>query len=467
MNNYSYCYDIAVVGGGPAGLATAITAARAGKHVVLLEKNGFLGGNLTIGLPLLGFLDENGNQCIAGFAEELVRRLQEMDACYGIRPCPKHNSVANLDAEAMKILAFKMCRESDVDVILHAETIEATVEKGKLQSITLYGKCNHITITAEVFVDCTGDGDVACLAGCSYEKGRGEHGEMMPPTVMCTIEGVDDKMLLDYVAEHPDEMKPMSATIQTKPGYDADYFRADPNYVFVGMTQLWKKLKEEGNCPVERGNIIVINGLHKGQMYVNTTRLLDVDGTDVLDLTRGEMEGHLQLEKLVKTFRSHVPGFENCYISSIAPNIGIRETRRMKGRSYLTLEQALEGTLPEDTICLSGYSIDIHYNNENGTLFRKLEKPFGIPYGCLVSAEVSNLMFAGRCISVDEHVVGSTRVMACCMAMGQAAGIAASMAIDHSQSVADVDVEALRAELLRQNAILSMDGSKTARSELL
>ena len=454
MKNYSYTYDIAVVGGGPAGLATAITAARAGKRVVLLEKNGFLGGNMTIGLPLLGFLDESGKQCIAGFAQELVDRLMALNACYGIRECPKHASTANVDAEMVKILAFKMCKEAGVDVILHVETIDTCVEDGKLKNITLYGKCNRVTVEADVFVDCTGDGDVAYLAGCSFELGRGNDHELMPPTVMCTIENVNDKALLDYVEAHPDEMKPMSATIQTKPGYDAAYFKADPNYIFVGMTQLWAKLKEQGICPVSRGNIILINGTHEGQMYVNTTRLLHVDATDIQDLTRGEMEGHLQLEKLIETFRAYVPGFENCYISSIAPNIGIRETRRMKGLDCVTLEQALSGDVPESSICLSGYTIDIHYNNAQGTLFKKLQRPFGIPYGCLVSAEVENLMFAGRCISVDDHVVGSTRVMVCCMAMGQAVGLAAAMALDGGLAPAQVDVAKLREALRGQGAIL-------------
>ena len=457
MNTYERHYDIAVIGGGPAGLATAITAAREGRKVLLADRNGFLGGNLTIGLPILGFLDEHGHRCIAGFAQELVDRLAERGATYGVRECPKHNSTANIDAEALKILAFEMCREAGVEVLLHVEAIDACVESGTLKTVTLYGKCNRITVSADVFVDCTGDGDVACLAGCTYEKGRGESEELMPPTVMCTIEGVNDRALLDYVEEHPEEMKPMSATIETKPGYDAAYFKADPNYIFVGMTQLWSRLKAEGICPVERGNIILINGLHKGQMYVNTTRLLDVDGTDVFDLTRGEMDGHLQLKGLIETFRKFVPGFENCYISSIAPSIGIRETRRFKGLRTVTMDEALDGSIPEDSICLSGYTIDIHYNNSKGTLFKKLERAFGIPYGCLVSAECGNLLFAGRCISVDDHVVGSTRVMACCMAMGQAAGLAASMALDEKQTLAEVSVETLRQKLLAQNAILSYE----------
>ena len=457
MNRYRYSYEIAVVGGGPAGLAAAITAARAGKRVILLEKNGFLGGNLTIGIPPLGFLDEHGNQCIAGFGEELINRLKERGGSYGHRYCPKHNSVSNIDTEAVKILAVEMCREAGVDVLLHLETHSVEVTDGRIQSITLYGKCNEVTVTADVFIDCTGDGDLAYLAGCSYEKGRDGSHELMPPTVMCTIEGVDDRKLFAHVAEHPEEMRAMCATIDTKPGYDAAYFQADPNYVFVGMTQLFDRLKQEGKCPVERGNMIVINGLHRGQMYVNTTRLLHVDATDILDLTRAEMEGQLQLKKLVEVFREYVPGFENCYISSIAPNLGVRETRRFAGIRSVTYEDAMAALVPEDTICLSGYKIDIHHDGENATLFRKVDRPFGVPYGALVSRDVSNLLFAGRCISVDAYVIGSVRVMSCCMAMGQAAGLGASMALDGQKEPAAVDVAALRAELQKQNAILSME----------
>ncbi len=455
MNSYSYKYDVAVIGGGPSGLATAITTARRGKKVIILEKNGYLGGNMTLGLPLLGFLDEHGKPCIAGFGEEFLNRLIERNAGYYHRFCPKHNSVSNINGEEVKFLALDMCNEAGVDVLLHLEAHHVELDENKIKSVTMFGKCNEVTVSADIFVDCTGDGDLAYLAGCSYDKGRGSNKELMPPTVMFTLEGVDDTKLFDHVAKHPDEMIPSCSTIDTKPGYDADYFRADPNYVFVGMTQLFTRLRAEGKCPVERGNMIIINGLHKGEVYVNTTRLLHVDGTDVLDLTRGEIEGHLQARKLVDTFREYVPGFENCYISSVAPNMGIRETRRFKGLKTVTGEQALAGYAPEDSICLSGYKIDIHNDRTSATLFKTVDKPFGIPYGSLVSAEIDNLMFAGRCASVDESVVGSTRVMPCCMAMGQAAGIGAALALERSITPADVPTDDVRAILLEQNAILS------------
>lgn len=457
MKNYSFKYEITVVGAGPAGLATAITAARMGKKVLLVEKNGFLGGNMTLGLPLLGFLDENGKRCIAGFGEELVERLKETGSSYDHRFCPKHNSVTNINAEDIKILAIEMCREAGVDILLHLETSAVELEGKKIKSATFFGKCNEVKVESDIFIDCTGDGDLAYLAGCTYDKGRGENSELMPPTVMFTIQGVDDKKLFDHVAAHPEEMRAACSMIDTKEGYDADYFRRDPNYVFVGMTALFTQLKKEGKCPVERGNMIIINGLHQGEMYVNTSRLLHTDATDILSLSSAELEGHLQVKALVKTFREYVPGFENCYVSSIAPNLGVRESRRFKGIRTMTGAEALSGSIPADSICLSGYKIDIHKDSETATLFKTVEKPFGVPYGSLVSAELDNLMFAGRCVSVDEDVIGSVRVMPCCMAMGQAAAVGAVFAHNGGITPAEVNVDEVRSELLRNNAMLSQD----------
>ena len=456
MNHYSYTYDIAVFGGGPAGLAAAITAARQGKKVVLLEKNGYLGGNLAIGLPPLGFLDEHGRQCIAGFGQDLIERLVEQGHAYGHRYCPKHNSISNLHADYLKILAIEMCQEAGVDILLHCESNRVEVENSRIKKVTMYGKCNEIDITAKVYIDCTGDGDVAYLAGCSYEKGQPDTGVLQPPTVMFTLENVDNTKLFDYIEQHPEEMK-FAASIDQKPGYDAAYFRASPNHIFVGMTVLFKRLKEEGKLPVNRESMIVINGLNPGEVYINSTRLLNVDATDIRDLTRAELEGHTQIPKLIEVFRQYVPGFENCWLSSICPNLGVRETRRFKGIRRIVAEEAIAGLVPEDSIGLSGYKMDIHNGTNCSTVFQTIDKPFGIPYGCLVSADVENLMFAGRCASTDARVIGSTRVMSACMVMGQAAGVGAAFAVDGGILPADVNVQSVRAELKKQGAILSME----------
>lgn len=456
MRRYDLNYEIAVIGGGPAGLSAAITAARAGRKVILLEKAGYLGGNATLGLPLLGFLDLDGRRIVGGIAQEYVNRLTEREECLGHRTCPKHNSVTNIDPEGFKILAIEMCREAGVDVILHVETCCTEVENGRLNRVVLFGKGNEITVEADIFIDCTGDGDVAYLAGCSYEAGQPDTGVLQPPTVMFTLENVDTMRLYDYIEEHPEEMT-FSATIDHRPGYDADYFRASKNHVFVGLRKTFDRMHAEGKCPVDRETLIYIKSMNEGEVYVNSTRLLKTDATDIFSLTNAELEGQLQVSKLAKMLKENVVGFENSFISAIAPTLGVRETRRFMGIRYLTADEICAGLIPEDSIGLGAYKIDIHSGTDRSTLFKTVEQPFGIPYGCLVSSEISNLMFAGRCVSVDAATLASVRVMPQCMCMGQAAGQAAAMAVAEHIAPKAVDVAELRAELYSQNAVLDME----------
>lgn len=460
MKKYDLKYEIAVIGGGPAGLSAAITAARAGRKVILLEKAGYLGGNATLGLPLLGFLDLDGRRIVGGIAQEYVNRLTERGQCVGHRTCPKHNSVTNIDPEGFKVLAIEMCREAGVDVILHLEACKTEVENGHLNRVVLFGKGNEVSVEADIFIDCTGDGDVAYLAGCSYEAGQPDTGVLQPPTVMFTLENVDTMRLFDYIEEHPEEMT-FSATIDHRPGYDADYFRASKNHVFVGLRKIFDRMHAEGKCPVDRETLIYIKSMNEGEVYVNSTRLLNTDATDIFSLTNAELEGQLQVAKLTKMLQENVVGFENCFISSIAPTLGVRETRRFKGIKYLTGDEICAGLIPDDTIGLGAYKIDIHSGTDRSTLFKTVEQPFGIPYGCLVSSEINNLMFAGRCVSVDAATLASVRVMPHCMCMGQAAGQAAAMALTENINPADVDVAKLRAELYAQKAVLDMEQVNT------
>ncbi len=448
--------EIAVIGAGPAGISAALAAARRGKKVLLLEKAGFLGGNATLGLPLLGFLDLAGRRIVGGIPQEYVRKLCERGQCLGHRTCPKHNSVTNIDPEGFKILAIELCREAGIEILLHAEACRVEKEGERIRSVTLFGKGNEITVTADLFIDCTGDGDVAYLADCSFESGQPGTGVLQPPTVMYTLENVDTAKLFDYIEAHPEEMT-YSATIDHRPGYDADYFRASDNHVFVGLSKIFERLRAEGNCPVERNTLIYIKSMNPGEVYVNSTRLLNTDATDLFDLTKAELDGQLQAAALTKVLKENVPGFKNAFISSIAPSLGVRETRRFKGIRELTGEMLLNGEIPEDTIALGGYKIDIHSGTDRNTVFKTVEEPFGIPYGCLVSAEVENLMFAGRCASMDAAALAAARVMPQCMSMGQAAGIAAAMALDAGCTPAEVSVEDLRNELLKDGAVLTME----------
>ncbi len=212
---------------------------------------------------------------------------------------------------------------------------------------------------------------------------------------------------------------------------------------------------------VDRETLIYIKSMNEGEVYVNSTRLLKTDATDIFSLTNAELEGQLQVAKLTEMLKENVPGFENCFISAIAPTLGVRETRRFKGMKELTADEICAGLIPEDTIGLGAYKIDIHSGTDRSTLFKTVEQPFGIPYGCLVSSEINNLMFAGRCVSVDAATLASVRVMPHCMCMGQAAGLAAAMAVEENITPSNVDVKQLRETLYEQKAVLDMTQVET------
>lgn len=460
MNYTSKNYDIVVIGAGPGGIAAAIAAARNGAHVLLAEKNGYVGGNMTIGLPLLGFLDRDGKQVIKGLAEEFMEDLRNYKTAYGPaasqhRYCPMHNSVTLYDHELFKIVALRKLLDAGVELLFHVDVKSVNVDSKELKSIVLVGKSWEITVTAKEFIDATGDGDVAYLTGASYEKGQKDTGVIQPPTLMFTVAGFDEDELLDYVEKHPEEMT-ASSTIQVAGGYNADYFRKDPTWVFVGLKSLFTKLRAEGKMPVTRENIIVINSLLPGEVHMNCTRHQGTDGSDVFSLTKAEIEGHLQIEKFVETLRENVPGFRNCYITQIYPSVGIRESRRFAGIRTLTEQDLFNGNFPEDTIGIGSYSVDIHSGDGMSTIFTKIP-PYGIPYGITVSSEIKGLMFAGRCASMDVVAMSSAHVMPICMVIGEAAGVGAALAVKKGIDAAEVNPLEVREILRKSGAMLSTD----------
>lgn len=454
MKKEVYEYDVVIVGGGPGGLPAALEAARHGAKVLLVEKNGYLGGNLTIGLPLLGYLDKDGNPIIRGIAQELVDVLAQRGAAGPHTWCPLHNSVTIYDHEILKVVAFEKCLETGVDLLLHTEIIDTNVENGRLVSITLFGKSQCTEVRAKVFIDATGDGDVAYLAGAAYERGQDNCGTVQPPTLMCTLGGVDVKKTIAYLERHPEQSE-LPESMEIYPGYDAAYFQKNfQNHVFVGMRKLFLELKAEGKLPVDRDTLIYIQSLIPGQVHINCTRHLGIDGSSALDLTRAEIEGHLQNYALVDVLRHYVPGFENCHLTQIYPFVGIRESRRFQGLARLTGADVEAGRISEDSVGLGGYIIDIHDANGSGTVIKKV-KPYGLPYGMTCSAEIKNLMLSGRCASMDSVALSSARVMPTLMAMAQGAGLGAALAVKNGVEPGDVDVTELRRILRTEDVILT------------
>lgn len=448
--------DIVVVGAGPGGLSAAISAARQGADVLLVERLGYLGGCLAMGLPLLGYYDAQERFVSGGFAQELVERLRELNGATAHRICPMHNSTTLIDPSITKILCFQMAQEAGVRLLLHCELADAVVENGAIREITVVGKGQKIHISGKVFIDGTGDGDLAYLCGCRYEKGQAGTGEMQSPTLTFDLGGVELPRLFDYLEEHPGDFQ-YCDTMEVKPGYNTAHLRGDRNHVFIGMRETLARLKQEGKCPIKRDTLIYINQMNPGHVVINSIRILDFDGSDVQSLTDGETESYLTILPLIKMLRENIPGFENCYLSHINPVIGVRESRRIQGIRTLTAEDVLAGSVPQDSICLGSFKIDIHAGATDSTIFKYLDHPYGIPYGCTVSADVTNLMMAGRCISVDAVAFGSIRIMPTCMGVGQGAGVGAALAVREGIAPGAVDVQKIRDVLLKSKAILEVE----------
>lgn len=446
-------YDVVVVGGGPGGIPAAIAAARQGAKVLLVERNGFLGGNMTIGLPLLAYLDKDGNQVIKGIAQEFIDRLTELGACSPHHWCPMHDSVTIYDDEVFKVVALDMCIKAGVEILLYTQVIDTNVENGELKSVTLFGKGRKMEAEAKIFIDATGDGDVGYMAGARYEKGPDNNGKLQPPTLMCTIDGVDVDRVISHLEAHPEETV-LADTIERYPGYDGSYYRnLNPDqHAMVAFRKLFSELREKGVLPVDRDTLISISTLTPGRVNLNCTRHKGIDGSDVKDLTKATIDGHFQNLKLIEVLREYIPGFENARLVRFYPFLGVRETRRFAGIDTLTEADLMNGVIDETTIGLGSYIIDIHDGAGAGTICKKV-MPYGIPYGSTVSADISNLMFAGRCGSMDSVAMSSLRVMPPLMVMGQGAGVGAALAVKKGVKPGQITPAEVR-EILRADGVM-------------
>jgi hypothetical protein len=435
--------DVLVIGGGNAGCAAALAAARHGAKTLLVERYGFLGGTATAAMvgPWMTF-HSSRERIVGGIAQEIVERLVRK----GASPGHVHDSsdyvatITPFDPEVHKALLFEMMCEAGVDLLLHAYFLSAHVEGVTVtggEFATIGGARDY---RATVVIDATADALVAHSAGVPTQQGD-ERGRVQPATLIFRLSHVDLERLAAYLREHPDEVRT---------SIPAAELSASTLTAVAGLYELWKRAREDGLVDIPRELVSFFISPYPDEVTVNMTRVVDVDPLDPDDLTRAEIDARLQAMQLLEFFRQRVPGFENARIAATGTQIGIRESRRIVGRYTLTREDVLQARRFDDAVARSAYPIDVHNPSGSGTNTQRLApgESYEIPYRCLVPIDREQLLVAGRCISTTHEALASTRLTPTVMTLGQAAGTAAALACAHRVRVGDVDAKELRSALI-------------------
>ncbi len=450
-----YEYDVAVIGGGPAGFAAAVAAARNGARTILVEQNGSCGGMATAGLvaPFMTSYNKSGDKMIIrGIFEEVIKRLLSEGGAIHPEECRSgdqitgyhfrgHDHCTAFDAEALKRVIDDMLTEANVKILYHTTFVEPLMDENTVNGVIILSKDGLSAIKARIVIDASGDADVAYRAGVECEKGDSQRNSAMQPATMFFRIGNVDWEKVDEVYQ---------STLDER-GFNPDGTRKGL------FTWLIDEAREKGEFNVERKVVGIYRGVSKDEWSVNISRINGIDGTSAEDLSRAEIIGRKQVVEIFNFLKKYVPGCENIRLLSTAATIGIRETRHIKGEKTLTADDVLSGRIPEDTIFLASNSIDVHAAaGANGTKYITVKNGecYGVPYGCLVPEKVEGLLIAGRTLSATSEGAGAVRVMPPCIAMGHAAGIAAAIAVREDIPVRNVSIKALQTRLINEGAFL-------------
>ena len=449
--------DVLVAGGGPAGIITAIASARNGARTLLVEKNGFLGGVAGLGIPIQGFHDDNNRQIVGGIPLELIERLVKEGASSGFSFIESveraHGSSIWYDNFKLRTIASEMVCEAGVKLLLHTVAAKPLLENNSVKGVFIESKSGRQAILAKIVVDASGDGDIAARSGAEFEKGNAQ-GFLQPITVLFRISNVDMKQFLGDLDTHPEKY----GIKNPNPNYWEKYQKGVRKGI-NGLQKLCKEAQAKGDYDMPNPLVAIGCLPREGEVVVNMAHVKLVDVTNVKDLTRAEITGNNYVWKTMNFLKKYVKGFKNSYVTWVAPYARVRETRRIIGEDTLHEDEMVACKKFEDRIAMGGRGVDIHDPTPDNTqscrsMYMRFPKGYYFPLRSLIPKKIDNLLVAGRCISVSYRAFGSTRVMAQCMATGQAAGTAAALVIKDDSSLRNVDIKKLQNRLRKDKAIL-------------
>ena len=416
-------YELVVLGGGPAGVCAAIEAARDDAKVLLVEGSGMLGGMATTALvgPFMTNYDREGERpTVGGLYREIIERLEARSGA--ILPentdSPSihtsfikryHRHVTPFDSFMLQIVLDEMVREAGVEVLMYTRFADCVCENGKIQSVILAALEGLRCVSADLFIDATGNADVAYAAGVPTWKGEEKSGVPQPGTLMFEVDGVSDE------------------------GYNAHAKRPGGP---TGAVKAYRTPEE---------------GVYK----INHLRVFNTDAADSASMTRAHMEARRQVLESYQVLHE-TPGFENARITQVAPVLGVRESRHIEGKYKVTVADVSGGIKFEDRIATYAFGMDVHPRNAEmkGNFKIEIANVYYVPYRAMLPVGCDNLLVAGKTISCESQAAGGIRVMPCAMAIGQAAGAASAIALRNHLALDAVPTKELQSVLRAHGAIL-------------
>jgi hypothetical protein len=454
-------YDVVVVGGGCAGVAAAVSAAKNGAKTLLIDAGSMVGGELITGLPVDGALNARGEWIVGGVLTEILDEHKKLGGYIGPVNDWRLIWYVCIDPETMKIAVSNVVRRAGVNVWMYSFAEDIVMQNGSITGIVVVNKRQRTLVRAKVFIDCSGDGDIAMLAGAQSMISN-DLGEYQPLTMLFRISGVNKTRLLDFCVDHPEniavgESEWMGSDLTPRQCAEKLREQGEAAIFFKGNGPLIQDGIKAGDIsPTALIGIIPVSN-ERNEVSVNSTRIANVDATDTKALSNAFGGLVDQAWQCISFMKKRIPGFENAHFAGLSHRIGIRETRRICGDYVLTRDDVFNAKKREDGIGKGSHHIDIH---QDGIMQVRIPVQNGgsydMPYQMLIAKGINNLYVAGRCMSADREAHGSARVMGPCMAQGEAAGLGAVLSISSNDpgNIRNVPISKLRSGLKAQGAIL-------------